>query len=85
MCNCIEEIEEKVKKHLTEIGKYKKPITKVEACGKGFSVDDHFQNVIWHDFEITLEGQKKKPTIPVKHSYCPFCGEKKEQAKVEQQ
>ena len=77
MCNCIDELEKKVAEHLTEKKTYKKPITKVEMLGKRFTLGEGVSIKTKNDFEVTLEGQKKKVKVPVFHSFCPFCGEKK--------
>ncbi len=77
MCNCIDELEKKVAEHLTEKKAYKKPIKKVELTGKGFTLGKNISVRTKTDFEVTLEGQKKKHKVPVFHSFCPFCGEAK--------
>jgi len=80
MCNCIDELEKKIANHLTEKKAYRKPIKKVEMLGKGFTIGEGVSLRTKTDFEVTLEGQKKKDNVPVFHSYCPFCGEKVEAA-----
>lgn len=81
MCDCIDELEKKMAEHLTETKAYKKPIKKVELKGKGFTLGGNSVSVRTKtDFEVTLDGQKKKDTVPVLHSYCPFCGEKRQAA-----
>lgn len=78
MCNCISELEENLKALAEEKGMYKKPIKSVSMAGKTLSIGgNQLNSVVVHDFEIELEGQKKRKTIKIKHSHCPFCGEKK--------
>ena len=75
MCNCIKELEQRIAEHLTEKISYKKPIQKVEILGKGFTLGDSVSVRTKTEFQVTLEGQKKKDKIVVFHSFCPFCGE----------
>ena len=76
MCNCIKEIEVRVLNHLRNKNEYKKPIESVRMEGMGFLMGDSISMNTKTNFIITLTGQKKKHTVPVFHSYCPFCGEK---------
>ena len=78
MCDCIEEMEEKLMSYATENGLFKKPIKSVTMKGKAFSLGGgSLGEVVTHEFEFELEGQKKKPTVGVTHQYCPFCGDRK--------
>jgi hypothetical protein len=77
MCTCIEDLEKKLAEHLTEKKAYKKPIAKVEMMGRAFILTGEVGTRTKTDFEVTLEGQKKKDRVPVFHKFCPFCGEKK--------
>ena len=77
MCNCIKDLEKKIANHLTEKKAYRKPIKKVELKGKCFTLGGSDVSLQTRtDFEVTLEGQKKKNIVPVFHSFCPFCGVK---------
>ena len=76
MCECIKTIEQKVFDHIKDDLNYKKPVISVRMKGKMLSLKSQLSLKITSDFEIELEGQKKKPTIPVTWSYCAWCGEK---------
>lgn len=76
MCDCIEDLQQKIKDHCTKNKTYKKPIKRVKIEDKILILGDKLQLKTVSNFEIELEGQKKKPLMPVTHSYCPFCGEK---------
>lgn len=84
MCNCIKELEEKILNHVTENKLYKKPVKKVKMKGQIFSLGDSLTIKTTSDFEIKLEGQKKKPSMSVAHAFCAFCGERKEEVEPQQ-
>jgi len=54
---------------------YRKPIKGVSMVGKGISFSTG-KGIVTTYFEVTLEGQKKKPVIGVLNTHCQFCGEK---------
>jgi len=77
MCNCINEIENRALEQLKKDSPFPKPVAKVEMQGISFLLTgNNMATRTKQDLAITLEGQKKRPTMPVLHSYCPFCGEK---------
>ena len=81
MCDCVEELEEKIKAFATEQKQFKKPIKEVKLKGCIFTmVGNMMTTKTSSTFSIELEGQKKKVDMPVVQSFCPFCGEKKETA-----
>lgn len=81
-CGCIARIEKDVTTRLGEQGRFKKPIKKVEMQGVVIRVtkDLGLQSATANTLQIELEGQKKKETMQMMHSYCPFCGTKIESA-----
>ena len=76
MCDCIDKLEEKVKEHVVENKQFRKQVVSVSMRGKIISLSDGFKERLSSDFEIELEGQKKREAMPVTWSYCAFCGEK---------
>jgi len=76
MCECIEKLESKVKEHVIENKVFRKPVKSVAMRGKIISLSDGFKSRLSSDFEIELERQKKRESMPVAWSYCAFCGEK---------
>lgn len=78
MCDCIEKIEKNIKVAATENRAYKKNIKKVSIKGKVFGIGETVKLITVSEFEVELEGQKKKEIVKVAHSYCPFCGEETE-------
>ena len=77
MCNCVEEIEEKVLARKAEDPRIKKPIERVRMRDQAIRLGTAGTGVdTFSIFELTLEGQKKKVPVTVIHSHCPFCGEK---------
>lgn len=81
-CDCIESIEKDAKARLSEQGRYKKPIKEVKMQGVIIRVtkDMGLQSATASTLQIELDGQKKKETMHMVHSYCPFCGTKIEGA-----
>lgn len=77
-CGCITRIENDVKATLIEQGRFKKPIKDVTMKGVVMVVSDDLglQSITANEIQIELEGQKKKETLRMVHSYCPFCGAK---------
>ena len=76
-CNCISDTETRIKKHVIEKEIFKKPVK--SASLKSVAVTfPHFIRRSVSEIEFELEGQKKKPTISIFHTYCPFCGVKVE-------
>lgn len=77
MCDCIEVLEKKILEKLIKDKSHRKPVEKVTMKGKTYGMSD-FSEKYNTDFEITLTGQVKKPTISVRNTHCQFCGEKYE-------
>ena len=80
MCECVKELEKKTLDYLRGEGRsFKKPVVKTRLKDVSFPV---IKNTLVmrtsSDLEIELEGQKKKPTKAIIHSFCPFCGVKYE-------
>lgn len=76
-CDCISEIEERLKSHLIENAQFKKPVVDVKLSevamlfGAGSLSSNTYTTLL-----IRLEGQKKKNTMNIVHTFCPFCGVK---------
>jgi hypothetical protein len=84
MCECASEIEQKLKSHLEENSHFKKPIKSVTLQGKTLSISDNtLGSCVVSNFDIELEGQKKIVVMPVKQSFCPFCGDSSNPAEDE--
>lgn len=78
-CNCFSETEERIKAHVIEQGMFKKPVKSASLKGVAMTLSSStLGSRSYQDIEIELEGQKKKPTIAIYHTYCPFCGVKVE-------
>ena len=86
MCNCIQEIEKKVKEEYV----FELPnIKHVHFANKAFMIKDGtigdtvlFQPIDVDYTKIAKSGreQNKTATIRISPAYCPFCGEKLEQS-----
>lgn len=76
-CKCISRIEQEVKK-MDYVGK--KVLSAKFLSAAFVSVKKNGVNTMemttTSKLEIELEGVKKKKTIDMMHTYCPFCGEK---------
>jgi hypothetical protein len=72
-CNCINEIETEVAKRDYQGKKIKsvKFLSAVLIFGIGKA-----EKITTSELEAEVEGMKKKPTINMVHTYCPFCGTK---------
>lgn len=79
-CSCIADIENMALETLKSESSYKKPVAKVKMQNIKFGFSDKGIDVamVGH-LEVELEGQKKRPTIPILFVYCPFCGVKWEE------
>lgn len=76
-CDCIAEIEEKLKAHLVAQKKFKKPIQSVKLSEVLMRMHElTLKTSTYTTLLISLEGQKKKATMNISHSFCPFCGVK---------
>jgi len=82
MCNCIENIENK----LLDLWKNDKTfkngnkIQKVTMRNMQHSISfsgGPITSFIGGEVEVDIEGQKKKKVISIEFNYCPFCGEKR--------
>ena len=76
MCVCVRDIENKAKETFSD-GRFKRAVLSVRMDGVVFPI--HHNDVgmkTSNQLEVTLSGQKKRPTVTMMHSYCPFCGEK---------
>lgn len=71
-CNCIEDLTARIKDRAVEKEHFKKPVISARMKGVAWMFDGSSQLTCKVEFE--LEGQKKKPTLSIVHSYCPFCG-----------
>ena len=74
-CTCISDMENKALAQLKESDQFNKPVKAVRIKGVviqfgGTKAVVRTINVL----EIELEGQKKKQTMSMVHSFCPFCG-----------
>ena len=76
MCNCQSELEALVLEKVNADKRYKKPAIKVTMQGISYVMGGGTVTTQTNtQFEVELEGQKKKPHVPIMHSYCAFCGE----------
>lgn len=77
-CNCINEVTKKLEDDFKNRPRYKKPVKALEIVDVTFTLDKNmkFSQRTYSRIEIELEGQKKKTTMSLFHSFCPFCGEK---------
>ena len=75
MCNCIKEIETKILEAYPVYNN--KKVEKVEASGV-FNLSKGFRKETTTNFMLVIENQKKEIPIQVSHTFCPFCGIKKE-------
>lgn len=73
MCDCLKRIETEIRNKCQD--QFKKPISNVSCAGNVLSFTDG-KTKTTTTFNIELEGQKKRESIKIAHSYCPFCGEK---------
>lgn len=74
-CDCVEKVLAKAKKHILERPPYKKKIKEITLGGQLISIDGgNWVTRTYSDILIELEGQKKKETMSLAHSFCPFCG-----------
>jgi len=74
-CDCIAEVEKKLNDHLVEQKKLKKKILSVrlqEVLMRSSGLE--LKSNTYTTLLISLEGQKKKATMNISHSFCPFCG-----------
>jgi hypothetical protein len=72
-CNCITDI----KNQLLDIKvgpREKKAISASILSGAIMRVNNRMELVTTSEFELTLDGQKKKEIQNIVHSFCPFCG-----------
>lgn len=77
-CTCIEDIEKKALDKLIEKGKFNKPVKAVKMQGVVIQFGGNQAVACTSNaLEIELEGQKKKQTMSMLHSFCPFCGVKR--------
>ncbi|MDY6979368.1 MAG: hypothetical protein SV201_05765 [Pseudomonadota bacterium] len=75
-CDCIANIETKALQKMQAGNDFKKPVTNVAMGGVVFSIGQSMSVKTVNKLEITLEGQKKKATMNMVHTFCPFCGTK---------
>ena len=75
MCECVEQLKESIKK---QFGTENKPIAAVELTGTSLGInmkEGSVLNAVFVDFKARVENQKKRITVPVKWTFCPFCGD----------
>jgi len=81
-CTCVSDIEKRLLAHCIEKGKYKKPVKGVRMLGTAITIGGNEAKIrTCNSIEIELEGQKKKETISMFHTFCPFCGIKQDDKK----
>jgi len=69
MCKCIDEVEERFKKH------YNADEANVLSAHM-YTKDSGIQLQTVSTISIKIAGEKKVKKVDATHSYCPFCGEK---------
>jgi len=78
-CTCVSDLEKKLLAHFSEQGKYKKPVKGVRILGIAITFGRNETKIrTCSSIEVELEGQKKKETISMFHTFCPFCGIKQD-------
>lgn len=75
MCTCINDLTKKLKEHYN--GKFKKKDIEDIKINTLMSFDDS-PEATYSEAMVSLVGQKKEHSVILKHSFCPFCGEKYE-------
>jgi hypothetical protein len=55
---------------------FRKPFEKVEIEVGFFMTGNKMETRTYSRAVISLRGQKKKESVNILHSFCPFCGEK---------
>ncbi|BBE51166.1 hypothetical protein OYT1_ch1619 [Ferriphaselus amnicola] len=74
-CDCLTEIKAKLLEYVTRPKYFKKPVKRLELSGITMLLQDNkFVTRTCSQVEVELEGQKKKETFPMVHSFCPYCG-----------
>lgn len=76
MCNCLNDIQEKI------IQKYSvwksKKVEDVKAPKVFYMIETETENKMVSgtasEFDLKLEGIKKEHPVQVRHTFCPFCG-----------
>lgn len=77
MCDCLYEIPKKIHDKFPTYNN--KNVEEVEVHHVWLFSDSGMRKGTATDFELSLEGQKKKHSITVNHTFCPFCGKKYEE------
>ncbi len=81
-CTCISDLEKKLLEQCAKNGGYKKSIKSVRMLGTAITFGGNEAKIrTCNQFEIELDGQKKKKLISMFHTFCPFCGTKEEKEK----
>lgn len=75
MCNCINEIQQKIVENKPEHNK-KKVLKATANAMFPISEGQMLEKRTYTDFDLTLEGQIKEVPLLVNHTYCPWCGVK---------
>jgi len=72
-CDCIEKMENAAKEHVIKNKTFKKTVISARMKGMAMMFNPPLYRS-YSEVEFELEGQKKKPTLSMVHTYCPFCG-----------
>ncbi len=84
MCNCIKVLKETITK---QYGTEKKTIEAVEMVGDSLAIDlsdSSLMTAFYIEFKARVKNQKGRITVPVKATFCPFCGESLKKAEGKQ-
>lgn len=75
MCKCIEQLESRIITHYPTYNK--KKVIKVQIDGI-YNISNGFSKETTTKFYLIIENQKKEIPIKIVHTFCPFCGIKKQ-------
>lgn len=79
MCDCVKTIEGRLLEKFSTEDRFKKPIAGVKLENVVFPFEGGKLSMKTSStISVELEGQKRKKTVDIGHTFCPFCGKKYE-------